>query len=98
MNVYQTSLSIVVRDVFRKIVSQDLRLAVWIDAYGEVKVKQNRPDKRMPPQEWLVGEYTWRVPLTDLTADIEARVGELRPICRRVAAYRREPRYLGHTT
>jgi hypothetical protein len=86
-NLHKHGLSATVRDVFRKIVAQDLRLAVWIDPYGDVTVKQNRADKgRQLPDEWLVGEYNWRVPLDDIHADIKARAAELRPIYRRVAA------------
>lgn len=85
LNVHKTGLSATIRDVFRKIVAQDLRLGVWIDPYGDVTVKQNRADKgRKMPDEWLVGEYNWRVPLDDIHADIKARLEELRPIYRKV--------------
>lgn len=86
LNIHKQAMSQVVRDVLRKIVAQDLRLGVWIDPYGDVTVKQNRPDKRQtPPDEWLVGEYNWRLSADLLQADMEARAAELRPIYRRLS-------------
>lgn len=93
LNTHKNGIPGTVREVFRKIVGQDLRLGVWIDPYGDVTVRQNRSDKgRQLPDEWLVGEYNWRVPLTDIQADIEARADELRPIYRRVAGNPRQVR------
>lgn len=86
INIHKAGLSATVRDVFRKIVAQDLRLGVWIDPYGDVTVKQNRSDRGCKlPDEWLVGEYNWRADLNVMHADIKSRAEELRPIYRRVA-------------
>lgn len=92
LNVHKQAMSQVVRDVLRKIVAQDLRLGVWIDPYGDVTVRQNRADKGCQlPDEWLVGEYNWRLSADLLQADMEARKSELRPIYRRQAAGRSRP-------
>lgn len=88
-NVHKHGPQAAAEEVRDRMVTWRNRVQVSVDDFGDLYVR--RADigySRDLPDSWLVGTYSRDATRDQIQADIQARMDELRPIYRRVAASR----------